>query len=152
MSTIRSSEISLSELVKESNLIVKVRFIELFKESISLIDKLKAERDKPIPPFVKKGCVFQVSAVLKNTARIEVPEKIQVPDENWRRSLNQYKEKHTGGSSKSYNVPAYVTEVSSPKNASILFLQHFQGMFDLAAKDAFENAGAEEKIAMLLEG
>lgn len=92
-----------------------------------------------------------MAGVLKNTARIEVPNKIQVPNENWRRSLSQHKEQYAGGPSKSYSVPAYATDVPSPQKASILFLQHFQGMFDLAAKDAFEIAAAEEKITMLLQ-
>ena len=152
MSIIRSTEISLSDLVKESNLIIKVRFVALFTESLPVIDKLNDHTNKPIPPFVKKGCIFQVSGVLKNTARIEVPEKILVPRENWRRALSQHKEKHAGGTSKSFSVPAYITEVSSPQKAGILFLQHFQGMFDLTAKDAFESPAAEEKIVMLLEG
>lgn len=152
MSIIRSSEISLSELVVESNLILKVKFLELFKESLPVIDKSKDQTDKSIPPFIKKGCVFQVLGVLKNTARIEVPDKIQVPQENWHRSLSQHKEAHAGGKSKSYNVPTYSTDVPSFQKAAILFLRHFQGMFDLTAKDAFETGAAEEKIKMLLEG
>jgi hypothetical protein len=152
MSIIRYTEIGLSEMVKESNLILKVKFLEPFKESLTVVDKLKDQTDKSIPPFIKQGCLFQVIGVLKNTARIDVPEKIQVPLENWRRSQSQHKEMHAGGPSKSYNVPAYTTEVSSLKKASILFLHHFQGMFDLTAKNAFESAAAEEKIKILLEG
>jgi hypothetical protein len=151
MSIIRSTEISLSELVKESNLILKVKFLGLFKESLPVVDKLKDQTDKSIPPFIKQGCLFQVIGVLKNTARIEVPEKIQVPRENWRRSQSQHKERYAGGPSKSYNVPTYITEVSSLQKASILFLLHFQGMFDLIAKNAFESTAAEEKIKILLE-
>jgi hypothetical protein len=151
MSIIRSTEISLSELVKESNLILQVKFIESFKETVPVTDRSQSQTDKPIPPFIKKGCVFKVLGVLKNTARIVVPEKIQVPNENWRRSLSQHKEEHTGGKSKSYNVPTYVTEVSSMQKAAILFLHHFQGMYDLTARDSFEDTSAEEKIKMLLE-
>ena len=151
MSIIRSTEISLSELVEESNLIVKVKFVELYKENVPVVDKSNGQPDPSVPPFIKKGCVFQVLSVLKNTARIEVPEKIQVPNENWRRSLSQHKEKHAGGQSKSYNVPTYITDVSSIKKASIIFLHHFQGMFDLTAKNAFESTAAEEKIKILLE-
>lgn len=151
MSIIRSSEISLSELVEESNLIVQVKFIELFKETVPVIDRSKGETDKLIPPFIKQGCVFQVLGVIKNTARVIVPEKIHVPNENWHRSLSQHKETHAGGKSKSYNVPTYRTEVPSMKKAAILFLHHFQGMYDLAAKDAFEDATAEEKIKMLID-
>jgi hypothetical protein len=152
MSIIRSTEISLSELVKESNLIVQVKFIESFKETVPIIDRSNAKTDKPLPPFIKRGCVFQVLGVLKNTARIVVPEKIHVPNENWHRSLSQHKEQHAGGKSKSYNVPTYVTEVPSMQKAAILFLHHFQGMYDLTARDSFEDAAAEEKIKMLLEG
>ncbi len=152
MSIIRSTEISLSELVKESNLILKVKFLGLFKETLPIVDKLKDQTDKSIPPFIKQGCLFQVIGVLKNTARIEVPEKIQVPNANWRRSQSQHKEKYAGGPSKSYNVPTYTTDVTSFQKAEILFLHYFQGMFDLMAKNAFENVGAEEKIRMLLEG
>ena len=151
MSIIRSTEISLSELIKESNLILQVKFIELFNEAIPVVDKSSNQADKRIPPFIKKGCVFQVQGVLKNTARITVPEKIHVPKENWHRSLSQHKEAYANGKSKSYNVPTYTSEAPSLRKASIVFLHHFQGMFDLAAKDAFEDAAAEEKIKMLME-
>jgi hypothetical protein len=152
MSIIRSTEISLSELVKESNLILQVEFIKSFKETVPIIDRSESQTDKPIPPFIKRGCAYQVLGVLKNTARIVVPEKIYVPNENWRRSLSQHKEEHAGGKSKSYNVPTYATEVPSMQKAAILFLHHFQGMYDLTARDSFEDVGAEEKIRMLLEG
>lgn len=151
VSIIRSKEITLSELVEESNLILKVKFSELYKEDLVVADKSSEPSDKSIPIFVKQGCVFKVLGVLKNTARIEVPEKIRVPNENWRRSLSQHKEKYAGGPSKSYNVPTYVTDVASIKKASIVFLHHFQEMFDLAARDSFENDNAEEKIVMLME-
>jgi hypothetical protein len=151
MSIIRSTEISLSELVKESNLILQVKFIELFKESVPIIDRSKDQTDKPLPPFIKRGCIFQVLGILKNTARITVPEKIHVPHENWRRSLSQHKEEHAGGKSKSHDVPTYTTEVSSMQKANILFLHHFAGMYDLTARDSFEDTAAEEKIKMLLE-
>jgi hypothetical protein len=92
-----------------------------------------------------------VVGVLKNTARIIVPEEIHVPNENWRRSFSQHKEAHAGGKSKSYNVPTYPTEVTSIQKANILFLHHFQGMYELTARDSFENVDSEEKIKMLLE-
>jgi len=138
-------------MVKESNLILKVKFLELFKESLPVVNKLHDKTEKSIPPFIKQGCVFQVMGILKNTARIEVPEKIQVPHENWRRSQSQHKERYAGGPSKSYNVPTYITDVASLQKASILFLHYFQGMFDLMAKNAFESTAAEEKIKILLE-
>lgn len=151
MSIIRSTEISLSELVKESNLILQVKFIGFFEEAVPITDRSKNQTNKAIPPFLKRGGVFQVLGVLKNTARIIIPEKIHVPDENWRRSMGQHKEAHAGGKGKSYNVPTYVTEVPSIRKADILFLHHFQGMFELTARDSFEDAAAEEKIKMLLE-
>ena len=151
MSIIKSSEVSLSELVEDANLIVKVRYVEAFEESLSVVDRSRDQSEKALPPFIKKGCVFQVIGTLKNTARIEVPQRINVPNENWRRSMSQHKEKHAGGQSKSFSVPTYITEVASLRKAEILFLQHFQGMFDLAAKDAFEKSDAEDKIKMLLE-
>ena len=151
MSITRPTEISLSELVKESNLILQVKFIKIFNETIPVIDKSSDQTGKPIPPFIKKGCVFKVLGVLKNTAHITVPENIPIPNENWHRSLNRHKEIYAGGKQKSYNVPTYRTEVSSLRKAFIVFLHHFQGMFDLAAKDAFEDHAAEEKIKMLLE-
>jgi hypothetical protein len=151
MSIIRSTEMSVSELVKESNLIVQVKFLEFFQETVPVVDRSKDQTDQLIPPFIKKGCVFQVLGVLKNTARIIVPEKIHVPNENWRRSLSQHKEAYAGGKSKSYNIPTYATEVPSMQKAAILFLHHFQGMYDLTARDSFEDVTAEEKIKMLLE-
>jgi hypothetical protein len=147
----KSSEVSLSELIEDANLIVKVKYVELFEESLSIVDRSRDQSESPLPPFLKKGCVFEIIETLKNTARIELPARIRVPNENWRRSMSQHKEKHAGGVSKSFNVPAYITEVTSLRKAEILFLQHFQGMFDLAAKDAFENLAAEDKIKMLLE-
>ena len=122
-----------------------------FQETVPVIDRSKDQTGSPIPPFIKKGCVFQVLGVIKNTARIMVPENISVPNENWRRSLSQHKEAHAGGKSKSYNVTTYATEVTSIQKAEILFLHHFQGMYDLTARDSFENMGAGEKIKMLLE-
>ncbi|MEJ7643007.1 MAG: hypothetical protein WKF87_00295 [Chryseolinea sp.] len=151
MSIIKSSEVSLSELVKDANLIIKVKYLEAFEESLPVIDRSKNQADNPLPPFIKKGCVFHVVETLKNTARIDLPENVRVPNENWRRSMSQHKEKHAGGTSKSFSVPTYITEVSSLRKAEILFLQHFQGMFDLAARDSFENLAAEDKIKMLLE-
>ncbi len=152
MSNTRSLEISLSEMVEQSNLVLKVRFREVFEEHVPVVDKSLGQTGREIQPFVKRGCVFEVSGVLKNTARIEVPGEIRVPDENWRRLLGQYREKHANGPVKSYTVPVYNTDVPSIKKASIIFLVHFQGMFDLTAKDAFENLDAEEKVVILVAG
>ncbi len=151
MGIIKSSEVSLSELVEDANLIVKVKFLKPFEESLPVVDRSNEQKDKALPPFIKKGCVFNVTEILKNTARIEVPAKILVPNENWRRSMSKHKEQHAGGIGKSFNVATYKTEVSSLRKADILFLQHFQGMFDLAARDAFESVEAADKIKMLLE-
>jgi hypothetical protein len=145
----RELEIGLSSLVKDSNLIVKVRFVKLFKESLPVVDK-QQDQAIIIPPFIKQGCVFEVLAVLKNTSRTEIPDKINVPNENWRRLLGRHKEKFAGGIAKTYTVPLYISDVPSLRKATILFLNYFQGMFDLAAKDAFEDGTAEEKVAMIL--
>ncbi|HZI25877.1 MAG TPA: hypothetical protein VFD46_12415 [Chryseolinea sp.] len=57
---IRSTEISLSEVAKESNLILQVKFIEFFKETVPVIERPKDQTGEPILPFIKRGCVFQV--------------------------------------------------------------------------------------------
>jgi hypothetical protein len=149
-SELKTIEASLSKLVEDSNLILKVKFVSVFKESVPITDKQKDPSNTYIPPFMKQGCTFQVLSVLKNTARMEVPESVEVPNENWRRLLSKHKEKFAGGSNKSYNVPIYITEVPSLKKATIIFLNYFQGMFDLTAIDAFENEEGEEKVKMLL--
>ena len=143
-------EVGLSSLVKDSNLIVKVKFIKLFKESLPVTDRQQDQAGTTVPPFIKQGCVFKVLSVLKNTSRAEIPEQIEVPNENWRRLLSRYKEKFAGGSAKSYTIPLYISPVPSLRKASILFLNYFQGMIDLSAKDSFEDNTAEEKVAMIL--
>lgn len=105
----------------------------------------------PAPPFKKKGFVFRVKKVVKNPDKIDVPQTMRVPVEGWRRSLSQHKEQYAGGPRKSYGVRKYETEVSSMKNADILFLHHFQGTFELEARDSFESAEALEKIMILIE-
>ena len=148
MSIINGIPVELSEIVKEANLIVEVQCIEPFTEDVAI----KSEDPKvPAPPFKKKGFVFHVKNVLKNPDKIAVPQNIRVPEEGWRRSLSQHKEQYAGGPSKSYGVREYETEVNSMKNADILFLHHFQGMFELEARDSFESMEAREKILMLIE-
>jgi hypothetical protein len=151
MSIIRSSEVSLSNLIEESNLIVEVEFLKHYKEEVPIVNKYAKESPpKPIPPFIKKGCVFRVKGVLKNEGKIKVPETIQVPDENWRRFLSQHKEEYAGGVSKSFTIYEYTTEVDKIENASILFLHHFQDTYELTARDAFEDSTAKEKISMIM--
>ncbi len=147
MSIIKNIPVGLSDIVKEANLILEVKCLEPFTEEVAIksVDpKVTAQ------PFKKKGFVFSVKSVLKNTARIEVPPTIRVPREDWRRSLSQHKEKYADGLSKSYGVKQYETEVGSIKNADILFLHHFQGIFELEGKGSFESAQAREKIAILI--
>ncbi|AYB32374.1 hypothetical protein [Chryseolinea soli] len=147
MSIINHTPVELSDIVKESNLIVEVRCIEPFTEEIAI----KGDGSgAAIKPFKKKGFVFNVISVLKNTAAIQVPPTIRVPNEEWRRSLNQHKELYANGISKSYGVKQYVTDVPSLKRADILFLHHFQDNFELETQDSFESAAAREKIDMLL--
>jgi hypothetical protein len=151
MSIIRSIEVSISQLVEQSNLIVEVEFVKRFKEEVPIVDKsLKDSPPKPIRPFVKKGCVFRVRGILKNDGKIKVPEVIQVPDENWRRFLSQHKEEYAGGVSKSFTVQEYITGVDKIEKASVLFLQYFQDNYELAARGAFEDDTAREKIEMIM--
>ncbi|NOT76791.1 MAG: hypothetical protein HOP08_17840 [Cyclobacteriaceae bacterium] len=148
MSIIRDRELSLSELIEESNLVVEVGFIKKYTEEVAVT---RMDSFETFPPFIKKGNIFKVKGVLKNTAKITVPEEIKVPEENWRRSLSQHKEAVMNGPSKSYTVPEYKTEVKSISKAGILFLHHFQDMFDLTAKNAFEDLNSKEKITMIIQ-
>lgn len=146
MSIIRDTEVDLTDLIKESNLIVAVKYREPFSEQVAIrVSAGEAEA----PPFVKKGVVFEVVDVLMNKDNVKVPQIIKVPEENWRRSLSQYKEAY-GGVSKSFSVKKYSSDVSSLKKAAILFLYHFQGSFELTAKNSFASEDAREKIEMLL--
>jgi hypothetical protein len=148
MSIIKSTPVELSEITKEANLIVEVACIEPFTEDVAI----RSEDPKvPVPSFKKKGFVFCVKKILKNPDKINVPETIRVPKEDWRRFLSQHKERYAGGASKSYSVREYETEVDSMKNADILFLHHFQGSFELEARGSFESLEALEKIMMLIE-
>jgi hypothetical protein len=148
MSIIKRIPVGLSDIVKEANLIVEVAYIEPFIEEVAI----KSENPNvPAPPFQKKGLVFRVKKVLKNPNNIDVPQTIRVPHEEWRRFLSQHKERYAGGPSKSYGVREYETEVDSFKNADILFLHHFQGTFELEARDSFESMRALDKIMMLIE-
>jgi len=151
MSIINSKEVSLPYLIEESNLIVEVEFVKHYKENIAIAAKEpEGPPSKPIPPFVKKGYIFKVTGVLKNSGNIKVPETIQVPVENWRRSLSQHKERYANGVSKSFTVMEYSTEVDKIETASLLFLHHFQNNYELTTGGAFENGLAREKINMLL--
>jgi hypothetical protein len=145
MSIIKKIRVELSDIVKEANLILMVDYLESFIEDVAIKGV-----DQSVPPFKKKGFVFKVKSVLKNTAKIEVPETISVPKEDWRRSFSQHKEQYAGGSSKSFAVKEYETSVKSIQKADIIFLHHFQGSFDLEVKNAFESTEELEKITMLI--
>jgi hypothetical protein len=147
MSIIKSIPVELSDIVKEANLIVEVECLEPFTEEVAI---KSADPKVPAPPFKKKGFVFRIKGVLKNTENIKVPQTIRVPREEWRRFLSQHKERYADGPSKSYGVKEYETEVDSMKNADILFLHHFQDMFELEVRGAFESSAALEKITMLI--
>jgi hypothetical protein len=147
MSIIRYTEIDLTQLIEESNIIVNVQFIENFSESLS-INAIAGERN--VPDFVKKGCVFKVISILKNPDKLKIPETIQVAEEKWRRSFNQHKETYAGGRSKLYEVKRYESDVSTLKKAEILFLYHFQGMYELTAKDSFVSQAVADKLSILL--
>src|SRR6187402_1158599 len=118
MSIIKNIEVELSDLVKDSNVILEVAYVEPFVEEIAV--KSMDPKASP-PPFKKQGAVFTVINVLKNADKIEIPQTIRVPKEEWRRSLSQHKERYAGGVSKSYGVKEYKTEVKSIRNAAILF-------------------------------
>jgi hypothetical protein len=146
MSIVRSLEISLSSLVEESNLIVSVQCLKPFREELNMNNQSLKE----LPPFLKKGHEFKVIDVIKNKTGITIPEIIQVPDENWRRELANYRKKHFNDAERSFTVLEYNGEITNIKKASVLFLQHFQGMFELSAHNAFEQQAAVEKIELLL--
>lgn len=148
MSITKGIPVELSDIVKEANLIVEVECVEPFTEDVAI----RSEDPKvPAPPFKKKGFVFRVKKVLKNPDKINVPQIVRVPKEEWRRSLSKHKEQYAGGLRKSYAVREYVTEVDSMKNADVLFLHHFQGTFELEARNSFESVDALEKVMMLIE-
>lgn len=147
MSIIKKVPVTLSEVVQSADLILEVSCLEPFTEEVTV---RSGDAKEPPPPFKKKGFIFRVKAVLKNKEKVNVPQTIPVPNEEWRRSLSQYKEKHTGGLSKSYAVKQYESEVKSFKNADILFLHHFQGNFELETKGSFESLEALEKITILI--
>jgi hypothetical protein len=147
MSRITYSPVGLSEIVKDSNLIVEVQFVDSFSEEIPVENK---ESDAPIPPFIRVGTIFNVLAVLKNTTESEIPKTIRVPNENWRRHRAEHKEQYANGPSKSYHIKKYTTEVPSLKEADLLFLHYFQGTYELITKDAYESRAAREKVDILL--
>ncbi len=86
-----------------------------------------------------------------NTNAVEVPEKIHVPHENWRRSLSQHKAIYLDGPSKSYGILKYETEVKLIKNATILFLHHFMEKYEFTVSDSYEDDSALEKVTMIIE-
>jgi hypothetical protein len=145
MSRITNVSIELSEIVKESNLIVQVECIAPFTEEVTVkgID--------PNPPFIKSGFDFKVKNVLKNTGKINVPPVIRVPNENWRRRLADYKHTYGDGASKSYEIKEYKTDVQTMNKADVLFLHHFQDTFELEVRDAFESSDSIEKITILID-
>jgi hypothetical protein len=146
---IRSTELGLSELVEESNLIVEVQYL-LPSEEVILVNNIDPSLKKPAPPFIKKGYVFKIKDVYKNTGKITIPDTIDVPDETWRRSLNKYKVKYAGGRDKLFTVNEYVTEVKKIEKALVLFLHHFQGTYELTAAGAYEGIEGREKVKVLL--
>jgi hypothetical protein len=144
MSIINYSTVELSDVVKESNLIVEVEYLMPFSEEIIV------KGINNTLPFIKKGFEFKILNVLKNSGKIALPLTIQVPNENWRRSLSEYKNEHGDGPGKSYEVKQYETEITTIKNAGILFLHQFKNTFELEMKDSFESIEAREKVTMLV--
>lgn len=152
MSQVDYRQMSLSEVIEESNLVVEVKFIELFQEEVPIAHKDSNVASGKFPPFIKKGDVFKVIRVLKNTGKVKVPETIRVPNENWRRFLGQHKELHLQAPAKSYTVPEYVSTLKTAAKASVLFLNHFQDRYEFTARNSWEGKAELEKIEMLIAG
>lgn len=150
MSRITYREISLSEVIEDSNLVVEVKFIEHYQEEVAIAHKDPGAVSEKFPPFIKRGSVFKVIRVLKNTTKIKIPETINVPNENWRRFLGQHKELHLQAPSKSYTVPEYVSSLKTVAKASVLFLNYFQDLYEFTASNSWEDKAALEKIEMLI--
>lgn len=150
MSKIDYREMSLSEVIEDSNLVVEVKFIEPYHEDVAIAHKNSTVGLDNFPPFIKKGAVFNVIRVMKNGNKIKIPETIKVPTEDWRRALGQHKEKHLQAPAKSYTVPEYVSSIKSATKASVLFLNYFQDMYEFTARNSFENKAALEKVEMLI--
>lgn len=150
MSRINYRELSLSEVIEDANLIVEVKFLKAYQEEVEIAHRDAQVPVEKFPPFIKKGNVFSVVRVLKNTDKIKLPETINVPNENWHRSFSQHKEQHLQGPSKSYAVPEYISSINTAAKASVLFLNHFQNRYEFAAKNAWEDKAALEKIEMLI--
>ncbi len=150
MSIIKYRELSLTEIIEESNLVAEVKFVEKYQEEVVIANK--EEAGAPVPPvFIKKGNIFKVINVLKNKGDFKVGDQIKVPEENWRRSLSQHKEAHLNGPSKSFTVLDYASEIKSITKATVLFLHYFQDMYELTARNSFEGNAAMEKVKILIE-
>jgi hypothetical protein len=152
MSVIQSQKISLTEVIEDSNIIIEVGWIKSYSEEITISLKGSTIASKAFPPFIKKGNVFLVRNILKNTSGVKLPESINVPDENWRRSLGQHKEKYLKGTGKSYTVKEYPTNVKRISGAALLFLHHFQDMYELTARDSFDDKTVIEKVVIIMQG
>lgn len=150
MSKIQYREMSLSEVMEDSNLVVEVKFLEHYQEEVAIAHKDTKAALETFPPFIKRGDVFNVIRVLKNTGNVKVPETINVPNENWRRFLSQHKEQHLQAPSKSYTVPEYVSSLKAAKQAAVLFLSHFQDMYEFTARNSWESRAELEKVEMLI--
>lgn len=152
MSQIQYREMSLSEVIEDSNLVVEVKFVKSYTEEVNIGHKNATDRSETFPPFIRKGNSFQVKAILKNDTRIKIPATINVPDENWRRFLSQHKEKYLNAPSKSFIVPEYVSTLKSASKAAVLFLNYFQDMYEFTARNSWEGKGELEKVGMLIAG
>lgn len=146
MSIIQNVELTLQTIVSSSNLIVEVKSVEPYEEPIPI----PSEKNTPLPDFIKRGMIFWVKRILKNTSGNPIPEQIQVPNENWRRYLSQHKERYTNGPSKSFTVNKYDSKVSSMKDADILFLNYYSDNFNLTAQNAYESLDALKIIEEII--
>jgi hypothetical protein len=147
MSIIRSNNLTLEEIIASSNLVVEVEAVEPYEEHIPIAP----DSETPLPDFIKRGIVFRVKRILKNTSGDSIPTMIKVPNENWKRSLSQHKEQNANGPSKSFTYKKYASSVSIMSDAKILFLNHHRDDFSLTAHNAFESLDALKIIEEIIQ-
>lgn len=147
MSIIRNIDVTLETIVSTSNLIVEVEAVESYEERIPIPSD---NTNKALPDFIKKGLIFRVKRVLKNTSTDPIPDLIRVPNENWRRRFSQHKEQYANGASKSFTVNKYASSVSSINDADILFLNRHLDNFSLTAHSSYESLDSIKKIEKII--
>jgi hypothetical protein len=148
MSIIRETYLTLVSVITESNVIVEVEFTGPFEEEMPVVLK---DESLTVPPFTKRGLIFRVKNVIKNTHKDPVDTFVRIPAENWKRSFSQHVELHANGPSKSYRVKTYKTTVPSFPEAAILFLHRFHNSYELTAKGSYESTASRRVIEKLIK-